>query len=56
LTLFAEGLHPQFAEAISGVRPDPLKAILRGLHRAIAEVLNDLTVINRLQSEYLALL
>jgi hypothetical protein len=48
------GLQPHFSEAISGVRPDPLEAVVRGLHRAVAEVLHDLPVIDRLQPEHLA--
>jgi len=37
------------------VRPDPLESVLRGLHRAVAEELHDLSVIDRLQPEHLTL-
>jgi hypothetical protein len=46
----------QFSEAVSGVRPDPLEAVLRGLYRAVTEVFHDLAVIDHLQPEHLALL
>ena len=50
-----ERSDPEFTEAILRVRADSIETILRGLNRTIPEVLDDLTVVDGLQVEYLGL-
>jgi hypothetical protein len=53
--LFSERLQPQFTEAVSGVSADPCESVLRGLHWTVTEVFHDLSMVHRLQPEYLTL-
>ena len=55
MILFTEGIQPQFTEAVLGVSADPCDPVLYGLDRTVAEVLHDLSVVHRLQPEYVTL-